>query len=109
MRLGPTGTTKKNGSGVTTGIDQYRTLDIVTDGMTTIRTGMREAATITMISMIKITSPTTIDDERSNGETMKTSVGKVTGTTDALTRNETHGKRVIGSWPRSTNRSRTEA
>ena len=69
------------------------------------RTGMREDTTITMIGMIETTPPTTIDEESSSGETMKTGADKVTGTTDALTRNETLRKRIIGSQQRSTNGS----
>ena len=90
-------------------IDQYKMLDIVTDGMTTMVTRTREAVTITMIGMIEITLPATIDEERSNGETMKTGAGKVTGTTDALKRNGILGKRILGSRQKNTNESWTEA
>ena len=74
--------------------------------MTTIGTSMREV--ITMIGMLEIIPPAIVGEERSIGETMKTGTGKVTETTNALTRNETLGKKIVESRQRSTNGIQTK-
>ena len=73
------------------------------------KTGAREATTITMIIIIGIIPPTMIGEERIHGKTIKSDAGKDTGTTNAIIKNGTLGKRIVGNRQRITNESRIEA
>ena len=99
------GKTKKNDFGETIATDWCKTSDTLIVRTIMIGTGKREAATITTIVMIEITLLAIISEERSNGGTMKTGIDKDIGTINALIRNGTLGKMIIGSRQRSTNES----
>ena len=108
-RPGMTRRTKKNDFSETIATDWYKTSDTVTDGTIMTRTRTREAVTIMTIVIIEITPPAIIGEERINGNTMKTGAGKDTGTTDAIIKNETLEKRIVGKRQWITNESQIEA
>ena len=83
--------------------------DTMIEGMLMTGMGTIGIEIITVTDMITITLQATTGGEKILEETTKTDTDRVTRTTDILIRNETLGKRIVGSRQRNTNRSRIGA